>query len=89
VAKKLSRLKFAQAVKVEAGATIKSMDDKEIGRLTSTTYSPHLGRTIGLGYLKYDYLTPDTNVRIIAGGEEFPAEVTGLPFVKVEQRSTK
>jgi folate-binding protein YgfZ len=89
VAKKLSGLKFAQAVKVEAGATIKSMDDKEIGRLTSATYSPHLGRTIGLGYVKYDYLTPDTNVRIIAGGEEFPAEVTGLPFVKVEQRSTK
>ena len=58
VAKKLSGLAFEQAVKVEVGATIKSADDKEIGRITSVTYSPHLGRTIALGYLKYDYLAP-------------------------------
>jgi folate-binding protein YgfZ len=83
VAKKLTGIKFAQAVKLEAGAPIKSMDDKEIGRLTSSTYSPHLGETIALGFVKYDYLTPDTNVRIIASGEQLPAVVTALPFVKL------
>jgi folate-binding protein YgfZ len=82
VAKKLSGIRFTQAVRVEAGAAIKSMDDKEIGRLTSTTYSPHLGRTIALGYVKYDYLTPDTSVKVIGDGEEIPAQVTELPFVK-------
>ena len=82
VAKKLSGIKFTEAVKVEAGAVIKSMDNKEIGRLTSTTYSPHLGRTIALGYLKYDYLAPDTSVKILAGDEELLAQVTELPFVQ-------
>jgi len=82
VAKKLTGIKFAQAVRVEAGAAIKSMDDKEIGRLTSTTYSPHLGRTIALGYAKYDYLTPDTDVKIIVGDEQLAAQVTALPFVR-------
>jgi len=82
VAKKLSGLLLTKAVKVEAGAALKSMDNKDIGRLTSTTYSPHLGRTIALGYLKYDYLAPDTSVKIIAGDEELLAQVTELPFVK-------
>ena len=82
VAKKLSGIKFNQPVKVEAGAAIKSIDNKEIGRVTSTTYSPHLGRTVALGYLKYDYLTPDTSVKILAGDEELPAQVTELPFVR-------
>jgi len=35
-------IKFTEAVTIKAGATIKSRDDKEIGRVTSTTYSPHL-----------------------------------------------
>jgi folate-binding protein YgfZ len=83
VAKKLTGITFAQEVKVEAGAAIKSMDDKEIGRLTSSIYSPHLGQTIALGFVKYDYLNPDTDVRIIAGDEQLPARVTALPFVKI------
>jgi folate-binding protein YgfZ len=83
VAKKLSGLAFDQAVKVEVDAAIKSADGKEVGRITSVTYSPHLGRTIALGYLKYDYLAPDTEVKVISGAEEFEARVTELPFVRV------
>jgi len=81
VAKKLSGIKFDRAVKVEAGATIKSMDDKEIGRLTSSTYSPHLGQTIALGYLKYDYLAPETTVTVASEQGDIGARVTALPFV--------
>jgi len=80
VAKRLSGIKFGNAEKVEAGAAIKSEDNKEIGRLTSSTYSPHLGRTIALGYLKYDYLTLQTGVKIIDGDKEIPAQVAELPF---------
>jgi folate-binding protein YgfZ len=83
VAKKLSGVVFDQAAKIEAGMTIKSLDDKEAGRITSTTYSPHLGRTIALAFLKYDYIAAGTNVKIIAGDEEIPALVTDLPFVRV------
>jgi folate-binding protein YgfZ len=81
VAKKLSGLEFNQVGKVEDGATLKSMDNKEVGRITSTTYSPLLGRRIALGYLKYDYLNPETSVKTVSGEEEHPAHVTKLPFV--------
>jgi folate-binding protein YgfZ len=81
VAKKLSGLIFDQMVKVDVGAIIKSVDDKEVGRITSATASPKLGRTIALGYLKYDYLAPGTKVNVIADAEELPAQVAELPFV--------
>jgi folate-binding protein YgfZ len=83
VAKKLSGLVFDQAVKVERGALIRSKDDdKEIGRITSANYSPHLGRSIALGYLKYDYITSNTSVKVVAGDDQLPARVTDLPFVR-------
>lgn len=80
VAKKLSGLLFEQMVEAEAGATVKSTDGKEIGRITSITYSPGLQRTIALGYLKYDYLASGTSVKV--GDQHLPAQVTELPFVR-------
>jgi len=82
VAKKLSRVVFDQAAKIEAGMTIRSTEGKEAGRITSTTYSPHLGHTIALGYLKYEYIAAGTNVKIIAHDEEIPGQVSDLPFVR-------
>ena len=82
VAKKLSGVMFDQTVKVAVGAVVNSAEGKEVGRVTSVTYSPHLGRTIALAYLKYDYLAPDTTVKIISGEEELSAQVTDLPFVR-------
>jgi folate-binding protein YgfZ len=81
VAKKLSGIKFTEAVKVAAGAAIKSVDNKEIGRITSTTYSPHLGRTVALGYVKYDYLAPETQVIVTAELGDMEARIAELPFV--------
>jgi folate-binding protein YgfZ len=82
VAKKLSGLLFEQAVPLEVGGAIQSSDGKEIGRITSSTYSPYLGRTIALAYLKYDYLAAGTNVKVISAANELAAQVTELPFVK-------
>jgi len=82
VAKKLSGIEFQTRVQVEPGAAINSSDGKEIGRVTSATYSYHLGRTIALGYLKYDYTAPETKVAVISGVAEFPGAVTDLPFVR-------
>lgn len=82
VAKKLSGLMFDEAVTVEAGALIKSNNNKEIGRITSAVYSPHLGRSVALGYLKYDYIASNTSVRVVTGDDEVPAQVTELPFVR-------
>ena len=82
VAKKLSGLVLEKAANPTQSWKVHSSDDKEIGRLTSTTYSPHLGRTIALCYLKYDYLTPGTEVKIIHEDRKLAARVTTLPFVR-------
>jgi folate-binding protein YgfZ len=85
VAKKLTGVSFAEKVEVTSGDVIKSSDDKDIGRITSATYSPQLKRTIALGYLKYDYLAAGTSVKVIHDGNEASAHVTELPFIRDEQ----
>jgi aminomethyltransferase len=85
VAKKLMGLTFADKVKIASGDVIKSLDDKDIGRITSATYSPQLKRTIALGYVKYDYLAVGTSVKVFHDGSEVPAHVTDLPFIRDDQ----
>ena len=82
VAKKLAGFVFPQAAEVTAGAVIRSTDNKEIGRVTSATFSPHLGRTVALGYLKFDYLAADTPVRVVSDDQEFQGTVAALPLVQ-------
>ena len=82
VAKKLVGLSFGESTNAAPGDSIRSADDKDIGRITSITYSPHLKQTIALGYVKYDYLAPGTNVKVISGETEVKANVTELPFVR-------
>ena len=76
VAKKLTGLKFDKPV--ESGATIIADDGKEIGRVTSATYSPKLESPIALGYVRYEYLNPGTPVK--AG--DISGTVAELPFVR-------
>jgi len=82
VAKKLTGLLFENEVALDGGAKVFSNDDKEIGRVTSSAFSPRLGRTIALGYVKYDYLSPGTPVRVLSSEQELPATVSELPFVR-------
>jgi folate-binding protein YgfZ len=82
VAKKLAGLVFEGEVSLESGAKIFSVDDKEIGRVTSAGFSPRLARAIALGYLKYDYLGAGTGVKVISSEKELLAKVAELPFVR-------
>jgi len=59
-----------------------STDEKEIGRLTSATFSPRLDRAIALGYIKYDYLLPGTRVKVSVDETEFTGEVAELPLIR-------
>ena len=81
VAKKLRGLSFEQLASVDRQAPLKSSDNKEIGLVTSTVYSPHLGQRIALGYVKYDYIAAGTEVK---AGDGFTARVVELPFVRDE-----
>jgi folate-binding protein YgfZ len=82
VAKKLTGLVLDERIVLQTGAKILSLDDKEIGRVTSFTFSPQLERAIALGYVKYDYLAPGTKVKVISSEQEFPATVAELPFIR-------
>ena len=60
----------------DAGATVRA-DDREIGHVTSATFSPALKRPIALAYLQRDFVQPGTQVSV----EGTLAEVRALPFV--------
>jgi folate-binding protein YgfZ len=57
-------------------AELKTADGKNAGRLTSAVFSPGLGKTIALGFVRYDYLAEGTELKI----GEATATVENLPF---------
>ncbi|HYV83890.1 MAG TPA: glycine cleavage T C-terminal barrel domain-containing protein [Pyrinomonadaceae bacterium] len=67
-AKKLTGLRFETDQQVEPGAVIRSTENQEIGRVTSAVVSPKRG-SIGLGYVRYEYLAEGTRV-VVGDGIE-------------------
>ncbi|MDT7543267.1 MAG: hypothetical protein QOE33_3171 [Acidobacteriota bacterium] len=62
---------------------IKTTDGaREIGRVTSSAFSPRLQRRIALGTIKYDFLAPGTEVLIESEFDSQRARVASLPFVR-------
>ena len=80
VAKKLTGLVLNGKETVAPGSKIKTDDDKEIGRITSSTFSPRLDRTIALAYVRYEYLSAGTNV--LVGESDLPGGVAEIPLVR-------
>lgn len=78
VAKQLTGLVFeADEVSVNPNDELKSHEGKNAGRLTSVTFSPQLGKTIALAYVRYDYLAEGTELKV----NDAAARVKNLPFV--------
>ncbi|HET6973833.1 MAG TPA: glycine cleavage T C-terminal barrel domain-containing protein [Pyrinomonadaceae bacterium] len=67
-AKKLTGLRFETDQQIESGAVIRSTENQEIGRVTSAVISPRQG-SIGLGYVRYEYLAEGTRV-VVGDGIE-------------------
>lgn len=66
-----------------SGARVRSTEGRELARVTSSIFSPRLERTIALGLVKYDFLTPGTVVNVVEeGGEPRAAIIAELPFVR-------
>lgn len=76
VAKKLRGLICERPGTIDGELAVK-IDGKEVGRITSTTLSPHLGCRIALGYIKYEHMASGTEVRV----NDLPAHIVDLPFV--------
>jgi folate-binding protein YgfZ len=59
--------------------------DKPVGTITSSVYSPAIGRVIALGYVHRDYWNPETRLIVKHDGIALDARVTDLPFVAIRQ----
>jgi folate-binding protein YgfZ len=76
VARRLVGLVFDAGGVVSPGAPVK-VDGRDIGQVTSATWSPALDRTIALAYVHRELVNPGTSVE--ASG--LAAHVAALPFV--------
>lgn len=74
-AKKLTGLRFETDQQIEAGAVIRSTENQDIGRVTSAVISPKRG-SIGLGYVRYEYLSEGTRV-VVGDGIEAIVGING------------
>src|SRR5437588_10086186 len=82
VAKKLTGMILGVNAELKRDAKVLSTDNKEIGRVTSSTFSPRIDRSVELGYLKYHYLAPGTSVKASIDETEFAGEVAELPLIR-------
>jgi folate-binding protein YgfZ len=80
VAKKITGLLLDS--EVDVGSKVLTADDKEVGFLSSVTFSPQLQSWIALSLIKYQYLTPDTDLLVLKNSQRVAAKVVALPFLK-------
>lgn len=57
------------------------VDDKEVGWITSSAYSPTLGKPIALGYIRMAFTEQGSRIQIQTSNERISGTVVGLPFV--------
>ena len=57
-------------------------DNKEIGYVTSGTFSPSINKSIGLGYIKTPFSKVGTEIEIDSRGRMERAIVVKMPFYK-------
>lgn len=63
------------------GYDIKTFEGAIIGRVTSGTQSPTLGKAIGMGYVDSDFAAPDTIIYVSIRNTLTKANVVKMPFV--------
>lgn len=76
VAKRLTGL-MSEPGAIATGSDLTSPEGKPAGRITSVAYSPKLGKTVALAYVRYDFLAAGTE--LLAG--ETRVVVSHLPFI--------
>lgn len=83
VAKKLTGVLLEGRAELKPGSVLLSDDGVEIGRITSSVFSPHLDKMAVMAYIKFDYLKMLAPVKVENGGETLQGFVTAeLPLVR-------
>jgi len=80
VNRKLAGIVFGGKSPAHRGDKITS-DGKEIGRITSSVFSPRLRHAIALGYVHRDHLLTGTSVLIERNGAQVAGTISALPFI--------
>ncbi|MBI4534736.1 MAG: glycine cleavage system aminomethyltransferase GcvT [Ignavibacteriae bacterium] len=57
-------------------------NSSSIGTVTSGTFSPSLGKGIGMGYVDVHHAKPGTGIQVMIRNRELPATVVSVPFIK-------
>lgn len=78
VARRLVGLTFEPENEVPAPGTTMHADDSAVGEITSSCWSPALGRPIALGYVKRDRAQPGVVLQLSTGAS---GVVASVPFV--------
>ncbi len=63
-------------------AKIFSMDDNEIGLVTSGTFGPSVNAPVAMGYVKSNFSKIGTPVKLEVRGKKYEGKVSELPFYK-------
>jgi folate-binding protein YgfZ len=84
VAKRLTGVVFDRDAEPPSDSRLRDCaGGREAGLITSTAFSPRLRRRVALALVKYDFLTPGTELKVFAGdAEHCAAHVRGLPLVR-------
>ena len=64
------------------GTKIFSMEDKEIGKITSGTFGPSVNAPVAMGYINLDYSEIGNKIKIEVRGKKYNATISALPFYK-------
>ena len=84
VAKRLAGVVFDRDAEPPSDARLLDCaEGREAGRITSSVYSPRLHARVALALVKYDFLTPGTELKLFSGDSEVcAAHVADLPLVR-------
>lgn len=80
VSQKLVGFEMVEKGIARHGYVIKNFEGDIIGRVTSGTQSPSLGKAIGMGYVSATYAAPDSEVYISIRNILVKAKVVKMPF---------
>lgn len=58
------------------------VDGRQVGHITSGTFSPTLEKSIGMGYVEKSFAVPGSEIEVEIRGKREPARVVALPFYK-------
>jgi folate-binding protein YgfZ len=81
VARRLVGLMFEPSTPVPAPGDRVRVGNREVGAITSATWSPALHRPIAMAYVHREFVEPLTTVDVVSGTVASPAVVSPLPFV--------